>query len=110
MACPPRAAKDIGYVKYPKASSGILPDFFPLESDIQAVPVGIIGCKPAIAASWLAHPQFLKEMYGASDISSVQAEGVSGHNRKTVVPSWVRRDHSCFLYRGPMGEILLLFD
>ena len=43
-------------------------------------------------------------MYGASDISSVQAEGVSSHNRKTVVPSWVRRDNSCFLYRGLWEE------
>ncbi len=58
----------------------------------------------------LAHPPVFQEMYGASDISSVQAEGVSGHNRKTVVPSWVRPDHSCFLYRGVMGEILLLLD
>ncbi len=53
-------------------------------------------------------PPVFQEMYGVSDIRSVQAKGVSGHNRKTVVPSWVRRDNSCFLYRGAMGEILLI--
>ncbi len=51
----------------------------------------------------LPTPSFSRDV-GASDISSVQAEGVSGHNRKTVVPSWVRRDNSCFLYRGAMGD------
>ncbi len=49
-------------------------------------------------------------MYGASDIRSVQAEGVSGYNRKTVVPEGCGGITPVFFYRGAMGEILLFLD